>query len=150
MILSSDWFILSNDSSGPGSRPGKSVWQVPEAEHEGVVTYCSVEEFCLTHFTQDGLSVGLHAEGAVFNSLLCLLFWDVIYLAEVADVFRDPCQALPYDWDTDHFLEAREEAINIRLAGLRSLDREGLAAEAVSSWLEHHDTVSLVNWDLFR
>ena len=140
--------MLNNDSSGPSNRPGKSVWQVSDPEREGVTTYCSVEEFCLQHFTGDGASVGLHAEGAVFNSLLCLLFWDVIYLTEVPDVFRDPCQALPYDWDTDHFFKAREEEINIRLAELRSLDREEMAAEAVSAWLEHHGTVSPVSWEM--
>ena len=140
--------MLNNDSSGPNSRPGKSVWQVPDPEREGVITYCSVEEFCLQHFTKDGGSLGLHAEGAVFNSLLCLLFWDVIYLTEVPDVFRDPCQALPYDWDSDHFFEAREEAINIRLAVLRSLDREELAMKAVSTWQLHQGTVSPVSWEM--
>jgi len=140
--------MLSQDREN-GARAGKSVWQVPDPNQEGVVTYCSVEEFCLQHFTTDGVSVGLHAEGSVFNSLLCLLFWDVIYHVSVPDVFRDPCQALPYDWDSDHFYQAREEQINIRLAVLRGLDRPELAEEVVASWLQNHGVVSLVNWDLF-
>ena len=140
--------MLSQDRD-TGARAGKSVWQVPDPDHEGVVTYCSVEEFCLQHFTTDGVSVGLHAEGSVFNSLLCLLFWDVIYHVNVPDVFRDPCQAMPYDWDSDHFYQAREEQINIRLAILRGLDRLELGEEVVSSWLQNHGVVSLANWDLF-
>ena len=141
--------MLSQDRDSNGGKAGKSVWQVPDPVHEGVVTYCSVEEFCLNYYTSDGVTVGLHAEGAVFNSLLCLFFWNVIYHVDVPDVFRDPCQALPYDWDTDHFYQAREEQINIRLSVLRGMDRQEMASEVVSTWLEHHGTVSMVNWDMF-
>ena len=141
--------MLSNDTSASGGRAGKSVWEVADPDTD-TVTYCSVEEFCLQHFTRATAGgAGLHAEGAVFNSLLGLLFWDVIYAAELPDVFRDPCQALPYDWDTDHFYAARRELVAVRLAEVRGWDRAQLAEAAVSAWLLHHGTVSLVSWDLF-
>ena len=134
-------------------RAGKSVWQISGLEGGGEgegTTYCSVEEFCMSHFTKDGTSQALHAEGAIFNSLLGLLFWDVIYDVDVPDAFRDPCQSLPYDWDTDHFYTARETEIGVRLAELRSLEREELAEEAVNSWVLHLDTVGLVSWSLLQ
>jgi len=129
---------------------GKSVFQVPDSEDTGVVTYCSVEEFCLHHYSTLGLAEGLHAEGAVFNSLLCLLFWEIIYNSDVPDAFRDPGQALPLDWDSDHFYQGRKDGIDLRLAELRGLEREELAREVVVSWLEHHGIVSLVNWNIFN
>ena len=104
----------------------------------------------MSHFTRDGTSQALHAEGAIFNSLLGLLFREVIYDVDVPDAFRDPCQALPYDWDTDHFYSARETEIEVRLAELRSLEREELAEEAVRSWTSHQDTLSLVSWSLLQ
>jgi len=127
---------------------GKSVFQVPESEHNDVVTYCSVEEFCLQHYSTVGLGEGLHAEGAVFNSLLGLLFWEIIY-ADVPDAFRDPGQALPLDWDSDHFYLARKERIDVRLAELRGMEREEMASEVVAAWLEHSNIVSLVSWNMF-
>ena len=116
---------------------------------EGETTYCSVEEFCMNHFSSDGTTQALHAEGAIFNSLLGLLFWEVIYDTDVPDAFRDPCQSLPYDWDTDHFYSARRTEIDIRLAQLRSLEREEMAEEVVTAWSRHQDTLSLVNWSVF-
>ena len=129
-------------------KTGKSVWQICPAGGEGETTYCSVEEFCMNHFTSDGSTQALHAEGAIFNSLLGLLFWEVIYDVEVPDAFRDPCQSLPYDWDTDHFYAARRTEIEVRLAELRSLEREELAEEVGSRWARHQDTLSLVNWSV--
>jgi len=132
-------------------KAGKSVWEISGGEGaEGEKTYCSVEEFCTSHFTSDGLTQALHAEGAIFNSLLGLLFWEVIYDVEVPDAFRDPCQSLPYDWDTDHFYSARQTEIDVRLAELRGLEREELAEEAVRRWGQHLDTVSLVHWSLLQ
>ena len=130
-------------------KTGKSVWQICPAGGEGETTYCSVEEFCMNHFSSDGTTQALHAEGAIFNSLLGLLFWEVIYDTDVPDAFRDPCQSLPYDWDTDHFYSARRTEIDIRLAQLRSLEREEMAEEVVTAWSRHQDTLSLVNWSVF-
>ena len=70
-------------------------------------------------------------------------------MPDLPDVFRDTCQAMPYDWDTDHFYRSRAEMINIRLATMRGWDRLEMSEELVSAWLEHHGQVSLVNWDLF-
>ena len=162
--------MLANDSNN-GGKAGKSVWQCADPVNPGVITYCSVEEFSLNHFMiQDpgtniltsnwsmklilnsywSGTVGLHAEGSVFNTLLCLLFWDCIYhVPDLPDVFRDTCQAMPYDWDTDHFYRSRAEMINIRLATMRGWDRLEMSEELVSAWLEHHGQVSLVNWELF-
>ena len=115
---------------------------------DDVVQYCSVEEFCLHHYSVNGLPDGLHAEGAVLNSFLGLLFWDIIYM-DVPDAFRDPGQALPLDWDTDNFFKARESFIQIRLAELRSLDIEEVAAQVIDSWISHFGVISLINWNLF-
>merc|ERR1719513_250905 len=41
---------------------GKSVFQVPDCADPSVMTYCSVEEFCLNHYTSLGLHEGLHGE----------------------------------------------------------------------------------------
>ena len=133
-------------------KTGKNVWQISSegAGGELVNTYCSVEEFCTSHFTRDGTTQALHAEGAIFNSLLCLLFWNVIYDVDVPDAFRDPCQSLPYDWDTDHFYTARQTEVEVRLAELRSLEREEMAEEAVRSWTSHQDTLSLVSWSVLQ
>ena len=102
----------------------------------------------MNHFSSDGTTQALHAEGAIFNSLLGLLFWEVIYDVDVPDAFRDPCQSLPYDWDTDHFYSARRTEIEVRLAELRSVEREELAEEVVTSWAQHQDTLSLVSWSV--
>jgi len=112
-----------------------------------VITYCSVEEFCLHHYSTLDLHEGLHGEGAVFNSLLGLLFWDIIY-SDVPDAFRDPGQALPLDWDSDHFYSARKDMIGVRLAELRGMEREELCTEVVASWNSHLNIVSLVNWNM--
>ena len=113
------------------------------------MTYCSVEEFCLNHYTSLGLHEGLHGEGAVFNSLLGLLFWDIIY-SDVPDAFRDPGQALPLDWDSDHFYLARQDKINVRLAELMGMERDEVCNEVVGAWKTHLDVISLVNWNMFN
>merc|ERR1712042_278741 len=68
---------------------------------------------------------------------------------DVPDAFRDPGQALPLDWDTDNFFKARESFIQIRLAELRSLDIEEVAAQVIDSWISHFGVISLINWNLF-
>jgi len=128
---------------------GKSVFQVPDSSDPSVMTYCSVEEFCLNHYSSVGLHEGLHGEGAVFNSLLGLLFWDIIY-SDVPDAFRDPGQALPLDWDTDHFYLARKDRIDVRLAELNSMERDELCNEVVVAWMTHLDVMSMVNWNMFN
>jgi len=128
---------------------GKSVFQVPDISDSSVMTYCSVEEFCINHYSSLGLHEGLHGEGAVFNSLLGLLFWDIIY-SDVPDAFRDPGQALPLDWDSDHFYLARKDRIDVRLAELISMERDEMCSEVVVAWTTHLDVVSLVNWNMFN
>ena len=70
----------------------------------------------------------------MFNSLLGLLLWDTIY-QDLPDVFRAPGQALPLDWDSDHFYSARRAEIEARLLQLGSFSREQMGEEVAKSYL---------------
>ncbi len=135
---------------------GKTVF-VYESSRDGgdamerETTLCSVEEYVREwyRFKKD-LEEGLHAEGAVVNTVCAVLFWDVIYNTTVADAFRSPNQHAPLDLDTDSFYENRRAAIDARLSEIRDMSAADLSAQAKSCWEQHHGVASLVKWDLFR
>jgi hypothetical protein len=58
----------------------------------------------------------MHSEGEVFRALFTLLFWDVIYSADVPFVFQTPYQDAPLDLNTEAFYYNRSEVIEERLA----------------------------------
>ena len=95
-----DFDSISFEIVGEKNRTGwpiKGLWQ---CNSNGSLYKCSVEELCLKHETEKEDWEGLHVEGKIFNSLLGLLFWKIIYMEDIPDVFRNPYQKLPYDWDT--------------------------------------------------
>jgi len=134
--------------SKDGASTTKSVFIL--SNPEGGITYCNVEELVREHYKGEGLYEGSHAEGAVLNSILGLLFWDIIYLAEVPDAFRDPAQAVPLDWDTDDFYTNRKEAIDDRLEEIAGWTKEELDAELNRAYADNLNVCSIVSWDRFR
>ncbi|KAF0290605.1 Fanconi-associated nuclease 1 [Amphibalanus amphitrite] len=85
----------------------------------GDVTVCSVEELALSHYSSR-YSEGVHREGAPTVTLFALLFWDLLYSAEVPDSFRSAYQTLPLDLNSPAFLERRREAVEARLVELEA------------------------------
>ena len=67
----------------------KTVFHLRDANGDHVL--CSVEELVRERY-RDDFPQGLHAEGAVVNTLCAILFWDVLYDTSVADAFRNPYQ----------------------------------------------------------
>jgi len=134
--------LAKNGTSGT-----KSVFIITE---DGETTYCNVEELVRTHYKKQGLYEGSHAEGAVLNSILALLFWDIIYLSKVPDAFRDPTQTSPLDWDTDDFYQSRKKDIDDRLEQIAAMSNEEVCLELTSSWNSNLNVNSLVSWDRFR
>jgi len=134
-------------SKRDGQTMGKSVFQV--VRDDGDVQFCGVEELVKYHYATLGLTEGLHAEGAVFSSLLGLLLWEQIYDTDLPDVFRSPGQTVPLDWGTDHFYTARKEAIDLRLEQLREMDRTMLGDEVMARATQYQGVASLVSWTYF-
>ncbi|XP_068458237.1 fanconi-associated nuclease 1 [Clinocottus analis] len=111
---------------------------------------CSVEELCLAHYHQQGFDQGIHGEGSTFSTLFALLFWDIIFMEGIQDVFRNPYQTCPLDLYTDCFYENRKEAIDSRVQLLRKSSVETLHAMLEDVWTSQEGKVcSLVNWECF-
>jgi len=134
-------------SKKDGQAGGKSVFQV--VHDNGDIQFCSVEELVKLHYSKLGLGEGIHAEGALFNSLLGLLFWEEIYTLDVPDVFRDPGQLLPLDWDTDHFYQARKEEIDARIEELKGMSSKQLGDLVEGIAQVYQDISSMVSWSYF-
>ena len=57
--------------------------------------FLSVESLAITHYKRtEGWTHAVHAEGATFATVYGLLFWDIVFGAEVPDVFRNTFQVL--------------------------------------------------------
>jgi len=111
----------------------------------------SVEEFALEHFrSASELPEGLHAEGAVFNTICAVLFWEVFYDVVIPDAFRNPLQKMPLDHDTDDFYANRCEAIDARLLHIEGADDAELREMIRDRWEKSFGVTSMVNWELFR
>ena len=115
----------------------------------GDVTVCSVEELALWHYTSR-YSAGVHREGAPTVTIFALLFWDLLYSAEVPDSFRSAFQTLPLDLNSPAFLERRREAIETRLRQLETGTEEDACLRAAEVWQAHHGCLSLASWDVFK
>ena len=55
--------------------------------------FLSVESLAITHYKEtEGWTHAVHAEGAIFATVYGILFWNVVFGAEVPDVFRNTFQ----------------------------------------------------------
>ena len=55
--------------------------------------FLSVEYLAISHYKEtEGWTHAVHAEGATFATVYGLLFWDIVFGAEVPDVFRNTFQ----------------------------------------------------------
>lgn len=114
------------------------------------VTLCSVEELVLQHYIENGYTHGVHGEGSTLWTVIGLLFWDIIYQSDVADVFLSPFQALPLDFDTLDFYQTRRESIEKKLESIRNGSASDVIEEISRIWNANHGQTSLVSWDRFR
>ncbi|KAM9375726.1 fanconi-associated nuclease 1 [Pholidichthys leucotaenia] len=133
---------------------GKSRFliQADEDGDEGTpaTVICSVEELALAHYRQQGFDQGIHGEGSTFSTLFALLLWDIIFMAGIPDVFRNPYQTCPLDLYTDCFYEHRKEAITSRVHLLSEASVETLQSMLEDVWHSQEGKVcSLVNWERF-
>ncbi|KAL3101257.1 hypothetical protein niasHT_028013 [Heterodera trifolii] len=87
----------------------------------GEINKCSVEELVLHHFiTMEHFTHGFHSEGAVWHSLFRLFFTDIIFDADVPQVWLSQIQDDPLDLNFPDFYRNRKEAIDQRLHEIRS------------------------------
>lgn len=59
--------------------------------------------------------VGLHTEGSIFVSVYGLLFWEIIFDADVKFVFQSPYQSSPLDLHHFAFYQSRKAKIHKKL-----------------------------------
>jgi len=126
----------------------KSVFMLTDPE--GGTTYCNVEELVREHYKCEGLYEGSHAEGAVLNSILALLFWEIIYTTKVPDAFRDPAQSQPLDWDTDDFYINRRQLIDQRILQIEGMSESDVCEAVEAAFTSNVGVCSLVAWDRWR
>ncbi|XP_029379024.1 fanconi-associated nuclease 1 [Echeneis naucrates] len=111
---------------------------------------CSVEELSLAHYRQQGFDQGIHGEGSTFSTMFALFLWDIIFMGDIPDVFRNPYQTCPLDLYTDSFYENRKEAIDSRVQLLSEASVETLHNMLEHIWTSQEGKVcSLVNWERF-
>lgn len=131
--------------------PGMGSARFLLEEEPGSAVICSVEVLCLAHYRQLDFDQGIHGEGATFLTLFGLLFWEIIFLPGIPDVFRNPFQTCPLDLYTDCFYRNRTEPIESRLRLLQEASTDTLHALMADVWNTHKDTATaLVNWEIFR
>ncbi|NXS52777.1 FAN1 nuclease, partial [Brachypteracias leptosomus] len=136
---------------------GKSVFLMEdigdeeEGEDSSVSTVmCSVEELALTHYRQNGFDQGIHGEGSTFMTLYGILMWDIIFMDDIPDVFRNSYQTFPLDLYTDSFYENRRDVIEARLQQLRTASSETLAKLIADTWTaQEGKAAALVSWGRF-
>ncbi|NWI19599.1 FAN1 nuclease, partial [Crypturellus soui] len=141
----------------PQTGLGKSVFLMEDtgsdegSEALGVSTVmCSVEELALTHYRQSGFDQGIHGEGSTFITLYGLLMWDIIFMDDIPDVFRNCYQTFPLDLYTDSFYESRRDAIEARLQQLHSASSATLAELVADIWsAQEGKAAALVTWGRF-
>ncbi|XP_072138188.1 fanconi-associated nuclease 1 isoform X2 [Mobula birostris] len=127
---------------------GNAMFLLEEQADSTVI--CSVEAVSLAYYQQQGFDQGIHGEGATFLTLFGLLFWEIIFLPGIPDVFRSPFQTCPLDLYTDCFYRQRREPIELRLSFLQDASTETLHTLIADVWNSHKDTTNaLVNWEVF-
>ncbi|NWH66960.1 FAN1 nuclease, partial [Geococcyx californianus] len=111
---------------------------------------CSVEELALTHYRQNGFDQGIHGEGSTFLTLYGILMWDIIFMDNIPDVFRNSYQTFPLDLYTDSFYENRRDVIEARLQQLHAASSETLAKLIADIWTtQEGKAAALVSWGRF-
>ncbi|NXA49938.1 FAN1 nuclease, partial [Nothocercus julius] len=141
----------------PQTGLGKSVFLMEDTGSEegiedfGVSTVmCSVEELALSHYRQNGFDQGIHGEGSTFITLFGLLMWDIIFMDDIPDVFRNCYQTFPLDLYTDSFYEKRQDAIEARLQQLHCTSPAALAELVADIWsTQEGKAAALVTWGRF-
>ncbi|KFR02136.1 Fanconi-associated nuclease 1, partial [Nipponia nippon] len=136
---------------------GKSVFLMEDiGDEEGGEDFsvstvmCSVEELALTHYRQNGFDQGIHGEGSTFITLYGILMWDIIFMDDIPDVFRNSYQTFPLDLYTDHFYENRRAVIEARLQQLHTASSETLAKLIADIWTtQEGKAAALVSWGRF-
>ncbi|XP_042659900.1 fanconi-associated nuclease 1 isoform X1 [Tyto alba] len=136
---------------------GKSVFLMEDigdeegGEDSSVSTVmCSVEELALTHYRQNGFDQGIHGEGSTFITLYGILMWDIIFMDDIPDVFRNSYQTFPLDLYTDSFYENRRDVIEARLQQLCTASSETLAKLITDVWTtQEGKAAALVSWGRF-
>eukprot|EP00062_Callorhinchus_milii_P002621 gi/632939207/ref/XP_007908186.1/ PREDICTED: fanconi-associated nuclease 1 [Callorhinchus milii] len=121
-----------------------------EKKGDGAMVICSVEQLALAHYRQQGFDQGIHGEGATFTTLFGLLFWDIIFMDGIPDVFRNSYQAFPLDLYTDCFYTNRREAVDSRLELVREASPLTLQSLIADVWRSQEGKATpLVTWQLF-
>ncbi|NXY18014.1 FAN1 nuclease, partial [Atrichornis clamosus] len=141
----------------PQTGMGKSVFLMEDiGDGEGgedcsvSTVMCSVEELALTHYRRNGFDQGIHGEGSTFITLYGILMWDIIFMDDIPDVFRNSYQTFPLDLYTDSFYENRRAVIEARLQQLHTASSETLAKLVADVWTTQEGKASaLVNWGRF-
>ncbi|KAF1589741.1 UNVERIFIED_CONTAM: Fanconi-associated nuclease 1, partial [Eudyptes robustus] len=136
---------------------GKSVFLMEDiGDEEGGEDFsvstvmCSVEELALTHYRQNGFDQGIHGEGSTFITLYGILMWDIIFMDDIPDVFRNSYQTFPLDLYTDSFYENRRDVIEARLQQLHTASSETLAKLIADIWTtQEGKAAALVSWGRF-
>ncbi|KAM9271051.1 fanconi-associated nuclease 1 isoform 2-T2 [Cariama cristata] len=136
---------------------GKSVFLMEDiGDEEGGEDFsvstvmCSVEELALTHYRQNGFDQGIHGEGSTFITLYGILMWDIIFMDDIPDVFRNSYQTFPLDLYTDSFYENRRDVIEARLQQLHAASSETLAKLIADIWTaQEGKAAALVSWGRF-
>uniref|UniRef100_A0A8C3QTV8 Fanconi-associated nuclease n=1 Tax=Cyanoderma ruficeps TaxID=181631 RepID=A0A8C3QTV8_9PASS len=141
----------------PQTGMGKSVFLMEDVgDGEGgedcsvSTVMCSVEELALTHYRRNGFDQGIHGEGSTFITLYGILMWDIIFMDDIPDVFRNSYQTSPLDLYTDSFYENRRAVIEARLQQLHTASSETLAKLVADVWTtQEGKAAALVNWGRF-
>nr|XP_021409931.1 fanconi-associated nuclease 1 [Lonchura striata domestica]XP_021409932.1 fanconi-associated nuclease 1 [Lonchura striata domestica] len=140
----------------PQTGMGKSVFLMEDIDDGGgqdcsvSTVMCSVEELALTHYRKNGFDQGIHGEGSTFITLYGILMWDIIFMDDIPDVFRNSYQTSPLDLYTDSFYENRRAVIEARLQQLHTASSETLAELVADVWTtQEGKAAALVNWGRF-
>ncbi|NXA04465.1 FAN1 nuclease, partial [Sapayoa aenigma] len=148
--------VTINGKMCPQMGMGKSVFLMEDIGDEGgedcsaSTVMCSVEELALTHYRRNGFDQGIHGEGSTFITLYGILMWDIIFMDDIPDVFRNSYQTCPLDLYTDSFYENRRDVIEARLQQLHSASSETLAGLIADVWTtQEGKAAALVSWGRF-
>ncbi|NWI37140.1 FAN1 nuclease, partial [Picathartes gymnocephalus] len=141
----------------PQTGVGKSVFLMEDVGDGGggedcsvSTVMCSVEELALSHYRRNGFDQGIHGEGSTFITLYGILMWDIIFMDDIPDVFRNSYQTSPLDLYTDSFYENRRAVIEARLQQLYTASSETLAKLVADVWTtQEGKAAALVNWGRF-
>ncbi|NXG18929.1 FAN1 nuclease, partial [Grallaria varia] len=149
--------VTINGKMCPQMGMGKSVFLMEDIGDEDgeedcsvSTVMCSVEELALTHYRRNGFDQGIHGEGSTFLTLYGILMWDIIFMDNIPDVFRNSYQTSPLDLYTDSFYENRRDVIEARLQQLHSASSETLAKLIADVWTaQEGKAAALVSWGRF-